>query len=165
LEFWTKEQMNLTQERIRSITMAFHMQHDKKKTKQHAFVAAGAAAIGGIIGSISRLFRTHSLATALDKQTKVLQANVQSNMILANNNHQDISRLIKTADLMWEQLSHVSYLEKKLNFEAFAFALQFTVTENLKSIDRTIDGILQAHNGHFSPDLRVFSIIVHVPLY
>jgi hypothetical protein len=210
LEFWTKEQMELTQERIRSITMAFHMQHDKQKTKRQALVVAGAAALGGIIGSISGLFRTHSLATALDQRTKVLQANVQSNMILANNNHQDISRLNQTADLMWEQLGHVSYLEKKLNFEAFAFALQFTVSQNLKSIDRTIDGILQAHNGHFSPDLvkiegvtgaltslreqalshdqeiginnpseayqlptsflyhrdtRVFSIIVHVPLY
>ena len=155
LEIMIKEtelKLKTIREALEPETYSGHPRHRSGRAKRQAAFGGGLL-FGGIIGSLFTGFGLKTLTSVIERKQDVLATQIEEHEMLIHRSLDDIVKLNTTlAHVISEVRSQVE-TRRLLNDDFMSLYSAWFITEDLRDIQTTIDGLIAAHHGHFSHEL------------
>ena len=156
---WLEVQLKETDLKLETVTKAFepstYTGHPRNKRNKRQAVSFGAAGLifGGIIGSLFTGFGLKTLTSVIEKKQDVLATQIEEHEMLIHRSIDDVVRINATLAQIITEVSSQIESQRMIDADFMSLFSAWFITEDLRDMQNTIDGIIAAHHGHFSHEL------------
>lgn len=160
LSNWLELQINETRAKLDTVLETFdpttysgHPHLQDNRVKRFVVASTFSMLVGGILGSLLTGFGLKTLISVIERKTDVLAAEIEEQEMLIHRTVDNVNIINKTLAEVIGTVDSQIRQQDDVNADFVSLYSGWFVTEDLRDIQTTVDGIIAAHHGHFSHKL------------